>query len=1559
MQLATLTDATFTGVIVPNGISGNKLRLSLCLELNLANNSIDGTDDWRNNFPKWCSKVGDYHKQRGRLIDAATRGFQCDGKPVTSELEDEKTKVIDPKVADLWTAFLSLKAAIDTKWNDFPRQRSKPETISGITGADLLNTTFPVIEHGKSSLDISPELILNDIRRGPRLQGLRSLNASERAGIRTAYEVYRNNIQERSGFKDRPQIKDAHQLATQTLVDMQLMAKRFQLTPEYVRGAHNQLVSSPGLRRLFGTTIDFEVSLKEVPIVGRSFRVTLTLPDDDLGKYFRIEDADMLLAAPVTEARVLLAAPATTGKDQGHLYQTYFVNSIMVLGGNARTYSFDPQAAAKAADEAQEFVASLSDEQRVPTRKWDLTAGLIKKMRGSTGHPLSAEEALEMASSLEKVERDGKQLALLRRLNNQIANLPTIGHSLYLPEFRWSEPDPDPPQPRGVREHEVVRGYVVYVRTKDEKGVPTEWMSLTCVNEGFVWWDAKDRNGGEAQPEPPGDGEIGIHVGGGVHTQEKEGAPISRIDDGFLFTWPGTGLSLRSPMIHHESEGLQSGAQELANHLARLCQAMETTNPEDIAIQLNNRKLFGVDWFPFKKFANPPQLLARRTFPPGGGRNKVRLSFGNEYQYLVVAQYQNGYVPINKALLNDPKNKTAELAKYASDWDRFLRQEHIKEVLVGLEEDIYSDAAQTKLKPQHPGESPVDLVVRTGELLSNGECIRFILPPPIPAFQTYLWYSHGGLLKMGGTNRTMGLRELAHWHRRYACDARTPEEFAANKRRCKERNDILPGSGGKPHGCRAHCDQFCGGTQQTTVWDGVLAYLPDPVVTGFVAEFFLDKECLRPAPGFESQFCQYSAGRYPQLKPWRLVLHRLPHADEKGSRVEQDVNASRLRVYLEEGAQLFLRIVPAYDAERAHFAEPLVNSKAIPFPAYSMEATKLSYDLLHANAKILSLTHAVQRPLFDPVIQRILIHRYNEGPPELTANPELASTIGVSVNLHMEHLNVHFGGVAIPGIRPTGELELYALWDDFGERGLKPVKSIEDKRDPASPSGGFVRLAGWVFESRPGGPAPQPVAPDGWRQGEARNYWTTVAFRAESGTFNSTHFTDAVFKVRNGSKFHRYFHLEAPPQSAGEAHVRWSKEFRLSSQAPRVVHADPSEVCATFMPNNRKPEAPRIRKIVPLVIDDRDEQDTVRSIRGGRVRVYLEPHGRMHSGEAERVGVVVHEEYGIYNGHLAEFKSKAGRDIVTDCTMADANPALHGDQLTAHEFGLEPAGLEAEYLARFRPEYDRKTFGDTAAIGLVSYVPQFDTHQGLWYFDPEIRIRNRRGQELHDAFVQLGLITYQPWSANYNSTLEDKGYKQDLRVSPPVKADFFSVDPTRECKAPYVLFGSDDRQRFSLGGSVSSLFFQKVGTTRLLAGQFILVVQEKDTGGFWKNLDSRLTTLEFLLDGATLAERDFRAKGAPSSEALGPYHCLLPWALGDYLAEEQLTTSRFECALALDFEVGFLRAKHGGHYRVVVYEVEWFNYDPKQPMKMLAESLRTADPAQLPGVRIKQAIIFN
>lgn len=1573
MQAPKLTKDIYKCVIVPNGIEGDNLQFSLCLELNPDNDRIgdNSTDltvaDWRQDVRRYLrpDNFKGANAWRTELIQAivakdaikvAVNGIEP--KYYTAALKAPSS--IPEHVTSMWEEFLNLDVGGAPK--SVPKRMSK----QWVKTRDI----DVVEESGSSSLvidklsDKSPEDVLKLIRGSSRINGLSALSVDEREGIQRAFNRHKDEIESiLTSLKTNTTKKyktgdDPGTRAHNTLLLVEDINTEMALTPEFVIEAHSLLCSSPNLKRVFGTTLDFFITGFTVP-ENAPFKVELVLPPL-LEEYFDIRNTRMeILHLGTGRKPVLVAAPT----QKGGYSKKYFEKSVMTLPeGKHRIFSFDPQAAAKAADEAHEYLAKLPDNKRT-SKIGDLEQG-VRELKGAVSITASHDDRKKVLATLKEVGKKGEQGAIIRRLNNQITDLSTQGHALYAPKHRWVDDDKDddeeddgkPP----VMEHGLVRGYVVYVRSV-ENGKAPKWMSLTRVREELKW--------DSGQVEKPVDAELGIHIGGGVHHTSESGKgknakeeETTQLYDGFLFSWDGTSLSTRNPMGHIESEGDITGTQELVNRMDALGNAIDNTTPEITALQFKSKELFGVDWFPFK---NPgkgqaPKLLVKRSDTEENREVKLRFGKDVKYEYLVAAQYHNGYVPLE--CMKDVGIPEEIIAKCKSQAEPFLRQEHIKEVFVALGKNIYRDDAQKELKREHPGESPSELVVRTGTILSNSECVRYILPPPIPSFQLYLWYSHTDLANISN-GRTMSLPQLTEWYRRSSCDAKTEEGFQANIRRCKERNDIIGEVSGENHGCAFGCRRFCGGVQQPPTYRRRLNYLPDPVVTGFVIEFFLDKECYIPAPIFETQVCKYTKGRYPDLKPWALVLHKFHKGEGLESFAEKDEDQYEIRVHLQEGVQVYARVIPTYDANHAHFEEALIE--IVP-SAGKEDAGDPLYDLRYANAKVLTLTHAVQRPLFDPVIKQITIHRFND---KFLAEGkyEPAGTIRVDVNLYMEHLNV-FYGVGIPGSTPSGELELYALWNEYGERKLEPVKSIEEKRDRRSPNGGLAPLQRLVFESRDGQPQNQPIARDQGHVGESHSYWTTITFRAESGTFDHTHFTDAVFKVRNSSKFHCYFHLGPMPAEASEAHVRWSNEYKLSDKQPRVLFGDVNTVRATFIPNNLKPNAPSIRKIVPLIVDDVEDKGRERIAQGDRVRIYLEPNGRMLTGANERVGILVRYEHGMYNTLFSEYASKAGRDVITDGSGPDASPALHHDRLSPLELELDPRILEPDYIERFQPQFDGDVFRDPDAIGLVSYIPQYDEHQGLWYFDPQFRLRNMDGQELHNAFIQLGLVGYQPWSANYNVRTEgntapdDRDHAEcfelDKRLSAPVKADFFSIYPSREFRDPYVLFRNDEG-RFSLGGSISSLFFQEFSSAmRCLHSQFILGVQERRPGGFWTSYESSIRSLEFELDGAIVAERYDASIPLKGQVMEKHFHCLLPPDLGIYLQGEAPTRSRFSCSFDLDFDPGFLRRRQGGRYRVVIYEVEWFNYE--EPISKLGELLADdAEPGQIPGVRIKGVNIFE
>jgi hypothetical protein len=279
-------------------------------------------------------------------------------------------------------------------------------------------------------------------------------------------------------------------------------------------------------------------------------------------------------------------------------------------------------------------------------------------------------------------------------------------------------------------------------------------------------------------------------------------------------------------------------------------------------------------------------------------------------------------------------------------------------------------------------------------------------------------------------------------------------------------------------------------------------------------------------------------------------------------------------------------------------------------------------------------------------------------------------------------------------------------------------------------------------------------------------------------------------------------------------------------------------------------------------------------------------------------------------------------------------------QLARKNFNIGSAPLEKEYISDFKPKYDSDSETmSSGLIGLVNYIPLYDPQQDLWYVDVELNLNNTSGKQLHSPFVQLGLINYQPYAANYGmlsaTATEAERFDKDYRLSAPVKSDFFAIRPDRKFKNPFVLFKKPKVNKFFISGAVSSLYFKK----KELKSEFLLCAQKRGTGDTWEVVMSELLNKEYRLNNVLINEQNTLIESR--------YHLLLKDlqpAIRDY------ADSMFECGFQLNFDRILF-----GHHRVVIYEVECHN---DLTLAVVLEKTKVHEPQHIDGLRIINNYIF-
>jgi hypothetical protein len=1405
--------------------------------------------------------------------------------------------------------------------------------------------------------------------------------------------------------------------------------------PTAVLVAYDLLGNSLSLRRWIGTILDLEVRLP-ADLAAGTHLVTVQLGDATgpnvltSSEFGRTNATNFRFGPPVpTGPRWVELDHKGPWIDQGFVKLTAICR-IEHAETEARLRNTN-QALSTAAIQADAAGPQPEGLMSAKAKLLNLEASLLNALP----FPTTAAAPLVTAAGRLAFLQAQQSRSLVRQAVKHITNLRTKGHSLNLIEHpdppTKSDPNtPRPPVGTPIPAADLVGGYVVYARRENrnavapESGTTSRWEALCTVSEELT-------DGGVSQFERSQP--MGLALGNGVLTRDENAgndAPLRPLADLFLCVYDGLNMATRNPLRHADEplapapkppaaagpavSGKAKSAQLLTPEQADLhaatlevarlqirAQVLDTTQAEVSVVHKNTVAVLGSDDFPFSRAANLPRWMLLRQAQelrdcrpstakllfPGVGHNY-------QYRYLALTQYRNGYVPARQ--LVEQNSSPDQLQGYASMPTPFFRQEHIGDVVVSLRESIY-EADGKRALPRHLGESPHHLVVRTGELLNSRSCERYLLPPLTPSFQTLLWSDPEWQRKLGP--------EAYRWFLRSQCQVTCETEFAnngaVNNVRRRFGNDTLPATG-----CAAGCERHCGRSEQPLVYDGHLHYLPDPAVTGLHVAFFLDEACLTPADSLEYAPLTLSwpnaRQQYPDLKAWRLVLRKDRHPQRlRQSKTAYNAVRRLLVVHLRPGMQLFALVTPTFSRPDSPFdhqqalLNPLVKNadarqqalKAIlqrsPPPSNAPEYT---VDYLLANSVRLTLTHATQKPLLAPVLQpgSVRLLRSDAAMPGGGGQPpkRADASFAVQARVHFEHLNVP-QGCYLAELPPTGELELFALWNDFKDTSPVPSPSIDDKRDGRRPNGGFLRVSALNFTRAAVEP---PALLPGTVGDHQRRCEQLLAFESDPSIL-VPHHTDMVLRVRNISRFQQYFVRDSEREQPGrvplslderreleaqkEPFARWSAEYRLSDyyQLPqtRPVGAAISlnEFQANYLPNNAKPQALRICKVVPLQLQDDDLSNRKRTWRGNRYRFYLLADYLRQSGQNSWVAIPVYTPTGAYPAFLQPWLARGGTDAVTDTTTASAQleSSTSNSYLTSSNFCLNATDLEADYLGRFQPQLNGRPEGKT--LGVVSYSPQFDEAQQLWYVDVQFNLRNRVGAEPHNAFVQFGLANFQPLSANYNELAsvdvdnEDR-FAHDLRLSVPTLVDFFSVLPSRRFGNPYVLFLDRQTEHFSLACQMSSLFLRERENVRTLATQFVLVAEQRTVGDVWKLVPSELISHKTQVDN--------EAVKLPTNAGRRFYHPLLPADLVQQVPTAPLQ-AMVECTAKLQIEARRGWFLHRTHLRVAVYEVDWHDESPSgletlhSQLARLENSLSAAEqplasPIQIPGLRVRNCTVF-
>jgi hypothetical protein len=1258
---------------------------------------------------------------------------------------------------------------------------------------------------------------------------------------------------------------------------------------DYIQEAIDKLNQTVSIRKFIGTIVDCQVDLKNV-----TNKNLFSFAIDDASWQKALDDNNLKLNYPTyflgtTKTNATITA---TGMQPSLISdQGYSSNTVLKLSNKCKVISWETESIRTNMKNATQAIY-----ENVSLINLNLNTNILNQWNSTIPDQLATLAELQNAQITHSL-----LIQAAIKFNNHIGNIQTKGHQLYITDPNWLGYDPNanrPDKDTNLYEHDLIAGYLIYLQILNGK-------NTYCLNEVSEYFGRYTKN--------PADKKTMLSIGtdGMVHTivSPTDQAPqpdIQGLHTGYQFGWDGTRVNSENPMRHQERV-YKNEDEKTLDLIADFTAQMKNIQIETLVLNLYSRRWVISETFPYSnKIPNPPPqfLLARSFLFKGLDVPNPRLKFTNDkvYRYAMVGQFHNGYYPSAVDELKDSNNY--------SEYVNFQRSDHIKSLIISLDQNIYMDGNHKVLKPDHLGESILDLVIRRGELVNNATCSRHILPPPIPNFFLYLWYD----FKNGDPftkSRRLSEMERLKWYKR------SQKEDADGN---------LVDNDEKAH----------------AIWKGGYDYLPDPVVTGFVVRFYYDQDCtLQMSGNHQEVFCPYSLDAYPDLPAWEIML------EEGRNNVDADPFTHKLHVPISPGQQFYAAIFPTFDKDFACFADAYLSGPG--FQGKTLKG-KGYFDLLKCGITTLSFTYALQRPLFEPEITGVSITKYKNG----TANKQ-PSTVNLCLDINFEHLNI-WNGITLPNVQPTGEMDIFMLWDDYTNHSFGIQKSIGQKINAKADDDGYIYVGkvdfnqcdnkGSLYHSTLKRKQNFPKGSE-----DAAAYGGTLCIEVDH-TFNINYFTDAVFRVKNVTKYSRYF-IDTPIDKLSESNKedfsRWSDKYSeqmANKQYEAITYSYVDQVTAksNYLFNNSKPDSPKIDKIIPLNI--KDEYEKKKTVYYQRIRIYFNQVPLI--GKQSRIALLVSDPASVYQKYLKGSIGNAGIDAVTDDLSDRLN--LNNDLLTLSNFVYDDKILDSDYKNTFIPALDPPSqSGVIDKIGLVSYVTQFDREQSLWYIDTQMKLNNKKGEEFHNPFIQLYLTAYQPYSANYANqpginTDSSDGFSLDYRISLPIKAEFFSIYPTRTFENPLVLFKNHPKAYCTLSGFTKSLFFKQADKS--LHTEFVVSVQRKGIHDIWTTIEIESMDSKLRIDKVE-KQKVMTVNSKYYQPLLYPYSGLLQ------------NGSNFEC----DFQVKFSKSIFE-KYRVVIHEVDCFNgLDQKTLSDILsntkADQIERTAPTNIGGVNLRSTYIFE
>jgi hypothetical protein len=728
----------------------------------------------------------------------------------------------------------------------------------------------------------------------------------------------------------------------------------------------------------------------------------------------------------------------------------------------------------------------------------------------------------------------------------------------------------------------------------------------------------------------------------------------------------------------------------------------------------------------------------------------AKLLFGRNHKTYFVPEYKNGW---------GPKFNSSEyelgFSEFKDDYKKdricnffFKRNEPVKPVTFYLQEPLLED---NKATSQHDGESLYHLVIRNYSSQDDSSVddtrqtsVRYILPPPI-SFEHAFWHD-----KLFG----MSSADSYQWYLKY--------HFPKTAGGTVTLKEAIDGSTMMAPFYPQECE---------------INYLPDPLSKGFRFRFFKDKKCLIRAKEYEKyeQKEFYFSDIYPWMTPWKIILKDLD--DDLNEKVdlitvreyrEGGKDRKEIHILLEKGEEIFVVARTILDESYEQQMETYGNYNS--FTRYG------NNDILSPPLNF-TLTHATQRPLVRPKFSNVIKNNKEQDKTE----------VALTVTLNVEQLGVYQDKAGITRYIeddvPTGKIELYTKWEEFQDDPThaalgdwtpeKPVNNVDLTRFRHNPGETPAALETSIDISTQGESMEKTLNRISSTRFEARNYATDLDVNYD---VRETKFIEKSFWIKNKTKHTSYY---PPDWGTVDDDITAPNEkkksfFNRLSEKPFVVK----------ILNNKKPKPPDLadRNIILVSVNEDSHKDNtiVRKTSMNRLRFYFN-RGRLSSGKGERIGFILNEPKSVYNNELIQNGqiSLVGRDIVTD-SVKPYDGLYRNEQvlLTQSNFVIndpydlrDENGDKTDDLESFSPLY-------VPELGLMTYLPKFDKKLNLWYLDVEFDINQSLGEELHNPFMQFGIVHYQENSYNYNDDAQTD-LARDCRISDIFKSGFVYILPSR------------------------------------------------------------------------------------------------------------------------------------------------------------------------------------